>query len=82
MHIRFRSAREATGLTIKEVASRMKVPQYRLNAIEKGNLSEFKADVLQKYAEFLDLTKWLDKWAATNPKLAARFGIEKAIPEA
>jgi hypothetical protein len=28
MHIRFRSAREATGLPIKEVASRMKVPQY------------------------------------------------------
>jgi ribosome-binding protein aMBF1 (putative translation factor) len=73
---RFQSAREARGLSIKEVAAQLKVPQYRLKAIEGGSSSEIKQDIFQKYSEFLDLEDWVSEWAAANKKVAAKLGLK------
>jgi cytoskeletal protein RodZ len=73
---RFQSAREARGLSIKEVAVQLKVPQYRLKAIEEASVSEIKQDIFQKYSEFLELEDWVSEWAAANKKLATKLGLK------
>jgi ribosome-binding protein aMBF1 (putative translation factor) len=73
---RFQSAREARALTIKQVAAHLKVPQYRLKAIEEASLSEIKQDIFQKYSEFLELEDWVSEWADANKKLATKLGLK------
>ena len=77
---RFQSAREARGLSIKEVAGQLKVPQYRLKAIEGVSSSEIKQDIFQKYSEFLKLEDWVSQWAAANKKLASKLGLKSSVP--
>jgi len=72
---RFQSAREYRGLSIKEAAAQLKVPQYRLKAIEELNVSEIKPDIFRKYSALLGLDDWVSEWAAANKKLAAEIGI-------
>ena len=68
-------AREGLGLTIKEVAVRLKAPQYRIKAIEEGRLKQMLPDVLMKYINFLELEDWFRQWAEANPKLAEKLGV-------
>ena len=68
-------SREKLGLSIKDVASELKLPQYRLKAIEKGTFKEIKPDILKKYLTFLNLERWFNKWATNNPELEERIGI-------
>ena len=72
---RFRQARESMNLTFKEVATRLKVPQYRLKAVEEGSLSEIDRTVFTKYSDFLRLEQWVSQWVESNRKLAAKLGI-------
>jgi ribosome-binding protein aMBF1 (putative translation factor) len=72
---RFNNEREAIGLSIKEVATRLKVPQYRLRGIEEGKNSEIKPDVLKAYTDFLGLRDWVAKWSEVNEELARKLGI-------
>ena len=72
---RFRQARESTGLTIKEVSTRLKVPQYRLKAVEEGPLSEIDSTIFTRYSDFLGLDQWVSQWVESNRKLATRLGI-------
>lgn len=71
----FKEARESTGLSIKDVANKLKVPQYRLKAIEDGYTSEIRSDVFWKYCEFLDLMDFAEDWIDSNRNLAAEFGL-------
>jgi len=73
---RFQSAREATGLTIKEVAAQLKAPQYHLKAIEEMSSSEIKQEIFQKYSEFLGLEDWVFEWVNANKILAATLGLK------
>ena len=43
------------GLTIKEVAVQLKVPQYRLKAIEEHRKNEILPEVLERYIKFLKI---------------------------
>jgi hypothetical protein len=72
---RFRQARESMSLTFKEVATRLKVPQYRLKAVEEGHLSEIDSTVFTKYSDFLELEQWVSRWVESNGKLATKLGI-------
>ena len=76
---RFQEGREATGLSIKEVASRLKVPQYRLKDIERGSHS-IKPEFLYKYASFLELDHWLRRWVKANRELAERMSLTDRPP--
>ena len=72
---RFRQARESRDLTVKEVSARLKVPQYRLKAVEEGRLSEIDSTVFEKYSDFLGLDQWVRQWIESNRKLAKNLGI-------
>jgi transcriptional regulator with XRE-family HTH domain len=77
---RCRMARESRGLTIKEVAANLKVPQYRLKAIEDGHLLELRPAILEKYLGFLSLGRWFARWAKANQVICKRiFNQEAAI---
>jgi len=72
---RFRQAREKRALSIKEVAATLKVPQYRIKAIENGRFTDLDATVLVKYAAHLGLSPWLGRWKRANAELAVRLGL-------
>lgn len=69
-------ARQELGLDVKQVAARLKVPQYRLQGIERGCLSEIRGAVLIGYMLFLGLDSWLRRWVRANPGLASELGID------
>lgn len=67
--------RERIGLTVKQAAARIKVPRYRLKAVESGRLSEIRPEVLARYVSFLGLDSWLGRWVKMNGTLATELGI-------
>jgi transcriptional regulator with XRE-family HTH domain len=74
-----RTARESRGLTVKAAAKALKVQQYRLHDIERGQYAALRTDVLQRYIEFLDLTEWFEEWKTANPRLAKRLGTRTPL---
>jgi hypothetical protein len=67
--------RTKQGLTLKSVAARLKVPQYRLKAIEENSLRNIQLPTLRLYLEFLGLRDWYLNWSRTNRALAKRYGF-------
>ncbi|MCK4412987.1 MAG: helix-turn-helix domain-containing protein [Candidatus Eisenbacteria sp.] len=70
-----KEAREKRALSIKDVAAQLRVPQYRIKAIEKPSMRELKPDYLKAFVEFLGLKRWVRRWVAANAELAERLGI-------
>ena len=73
----FKEVREKTGKTIKEVAKVLKVPQYRLKAIEAGTVERILPEILRGYSKFLDIDAWCSHWAKKNESLAKKLGMLK-----
>lgn len=67
--------RERRGLTIRDVALELKIPQYRLRAVEEGSVQEFEPGMAQRYFEFLGITAWVKRWMSANRELAERVGL-------
>lgn len=65
--------REETGLTFKDLSSKLKVPQYHLKAIENGHLFKVQFDVLEEYVAELGMGKWFNKWKTQNKELVERL---------
>lgn len=72
---RFEEARVARGQSIKEVAAQLRVPQYRLRAVEQGRASDIVPEVLAKYSAFLDLDRWCKRWATANQQLGIQLAL-------
>lgn len=68
-------ARQERGFDVKAVARLLKVPQYRVRAVEDGSRSEMKPEAVRLYVEFLGLQRWARRWAKANPELAERIGL-------
>lgn len=68
--------REQLGLTVKQVATQLRVPQYRVKAIDEGRIGEIQKEVLERYLILLQLHEWVQEWIAANPGLARRLGIK------
>ena len=67
---------EARGLrSIRDVSVALGIPQYRLNAIERGRLSEIHGDLARSYFRFLGMDMWVARWCRANRELAARAGL-------
>jgi hypothetical protein len=66
-------AREKMGLTIKDAAKRLRVPQYRLHDIESGLASQWRLAILSDYLEILGLTEFYAQWSQANPEFAKRL---------
>jgi hypothetical protein len=68
--------REARGpRSIRDVSVALGIPQYRLNAIERGRLSEIHGDLARRYFRFLGMNTWVARWCRANRELAARAGL-------
>ncbi|MGH2403270.1 MAG: helix-turn-helix domain-containing protein [bacterium] len=76
-------ARKELGLDVKQVAARLRVPQYRVQAIERGRLREIRGAVLIGYVSFLGLDSWLRRWVRANSALASELGIDlrRSVPK-
>jgi len=68
-----REEREKAGLSIKDVARRLSVPQYRIRAVESVEIRGVAPMLLRNYLNFLGLTDWYSEWAQANPALALRL---------
>lgn len=68
-------ARSERGLSLKEAAAALKVPQYRVKAIEQGHLSSVQPDVLRRYISYFGLNRWVGRWASANSSLAKKLGL-------
>lgn len=72
---RCREARETLGKTLPQLARQLKVPQYRLRAIENGRVREVEPEIAARYFEHLGITEWIARWARRNAELARRLSI-------
>ena len=70
----FVHARERDGLTLKEAAARLRVPQYRLRAVESGS-RRMDSEILARYTEFLGIRRTVSAWARRYPDLAVPLGL-------
>lgn len=71
-------ARGARG--IRDVAIALGIPQYRLRAIEAGQLTEVRIDLARRYFRFLEIKDWIARWCRANRELAARVGLLEVKP--
>ena len=77
LRARCQQARAERGLGIRHVAIRLQLPQYRLKAIENGQLTEFRSEVARRYFRFLEIEAWIARWCRANPGLALRIGLRR-----
>jgi hypothetical protein len=75
LRARCEEERETRGLTLKDISSDLKIPQYRLRAIEQGTLRELKTQFAHRYFHYLGIESWVKRWARANAELARRSGI-------
>jgi hypothetical protein len=61
-----RIKREEKGLTLKGVSGQLKIPQYKMKAVEGSDIGSILPDVLQRYADFLGLGAELEAWKQEN----------------
>jgi len=67
--------REAKGLSVPQLSVLLKVPQYRLKAVDQGRLREVDPTVLRKYVDYLGVEPWFRRWARQNRELVVRLGL-------
>jgi hypothetical protein len=66
-----KTARLNRWLSLREIASTLKMPQYRLRAIEESRLRDVDLRVLESYVACLGLETWYGKWKRANRRLVA-----------
>lgn len=59
-------AREEKGITTRDAASLLKVPQYHLKGIEGTRGINIKINTLNRYVDFLGLRNWFEDWKRHN----------------
>jgi hypothetical protein len=63
---RCRRRRQEMGLSLKGVSQQLKIPQYRLRAIESGMLPQIALASLHAYIQFLGLAGQFARWRQGN----------------
>lgn len=58
----------------------LKVPRYRLEAVEAGRLGELTPEIAHRYFIFLGIESWVKRWLRANPGLARRAGLAQQHP--
>lgn len=66
--------REQKGLSVKQIATQMKIPQYRLKAVEKSDLTYIQPTILECYIDFLGMRIWFNAWVRENTDVYNRLG--------
>ena len=65
--------REQKGFSVKDIAIQMKVPQYRLKAVEKSDITYIQPIVLERYIDFLGIREWFNAWTHKNTDVYNRL---------
>ena len=73
--VRLEAVRTRRGLTLKNVAAALKVPQYRLADIEGGRTTSLLPELLIRYVKYLGLSTWFGRWKLSNVVLAKRLRL-------
>jgi hypothetical protein len=63
---RCRRRRQEMGLSLKEASQQLRIPQYRLRAIEAGMLPQIALASLHAYIQFLGLAGQFARWRRGN----------------
>ena len=66
-------AREAAGLSIRDVAEQLHAPQYKIRSIEAGDIKRIQPALFQGYISLLGLCGWYAEWSLENAALAKRL---------
>lgn len=77
---RCEQARAERELTLKDAARALRVPRYRLEAVEAGRLGELKPEIAHRYFSFLGIESWVKRWLRFNSGLARRAGFVQQRP--
>lgn len=73
---KIKNARNLKGLGIKDVSRTLKIPQYKIKAIEEGPFSvKFEPADFKSYTSFLGLDPYVDEWCGNNQNLAKKLNI-------
>ena len=68
---RCRDARASRGLSVKETAAALKLPQSRIKAIEAGHFESFDFAMLRRYIDHFGVASWFRRWCKANQPLVA-----------
>ena len=71
----FKNARESANESLKDTSQKTKIPQYRIRAIESGDVSYIKPNCLRTLSSYFRLDKWCARWASKNRELSERLGM-------
>jgi len=77
LNAEIKQARNEKGLTIKDVSKTLKIPQYRLKAIEDGSFSQIEPKIFHFYTKFLGIEPYVKSWCENNTELAGKIGIRE-----
>lgn len=69
-----RNRRQEMGLSLKEASQRLKIPQYRLRAVEEGMLMQITPASLNVYIQFLGLADQFAHWRHGNEDVYDEIG--------
>lgn len=61
-----RRTRQKKGITLKDLAHKMKIAKYKLEYIEEGRVKDINIDLLNQYIDHLKIRKWFEKWKRHN----------------
>jgi transcriptional regulator with XRE-family HTH domain len=72
---KFTKARERKRMSVKEVSAALKIPQYRIEAIEEGRFSLIEPELFEIYARVLGVEDYVAGWSGENAELAEKLGL-------
>jgi len=61
-------------VSIKEISSALKIPQYKLKAIEENDVHSIVPEILDRYIELLGLGEEFQKWMEKNREVYEGLG--------
>jgi hypothetical protein len=66
-------SRELARLSVRDVAYRLRIPQYRIRDIESGHIQRIQPTLFREYISLLGLSGWYAEWSRVNSELAKRL---------
>jgi len=75
---RCEARRREMGFSIAEAARVLRVPRYRLKAIEAGSVGSIQGKILRAYLVHLRMGAWYKRWKSVNAVLADRLESDGA----
>lgn len=62
-------------MSVKEASAALKIPQYRIKAIEEGSFSQIDPEFFEIYTRFLGVEDYVAGWSGKNAELAEKLGL-------